>query len=243
MLSIVVALAAGAVAMFGGSAQANTVTIGSQLTNPGAFVAAPLAAPATRTNYVVPAPGTAVSPVDGTIRSWRFIGSGGPFTPRVLRAVSGINLTGDGTGAPANATAPGVVSGPFTLALPINRGEFFAADAANPSGLHIAPTPGSTFLSFVPPLAENSGGTPPTLAAAGELGLSAVVTYCVVPKLKGKTGKAARQALNAADCELGDVNKSNKRRPVKSVLSQSVKAGKQISDTEPVDFKISKKKK
>jgi beta-lactam-binding protein with PASTA domain len=30
---------------------------------------------------------------------------------------------------------------------------------------------------------------------------------------------------------------------VKKVLTQSVKAGTQISDTEPVNFKISKKKK
>ena len=229
--------------MLGSSAQANTVTVGSQLTAPG-FAPALLPAAATRTNFVLPTPATGISPVDGTVRSWKFIGTGGPFAPRVLRATGGFALTGAGTGAPANAVSPGVVSGPFTLALPIKRGEFFGVDTGvGPTAIHVAPTVGATYFDFVPPLTDGGAGVAPTTVATGEVAIQATVRYCVVPKLKGKTGKAARQALSAGDCTLGDVNKSKKRRPVKSVLTQSVKAGTSISDTAEVDFKISKKKK
>jgi hypothetical protein len=225
-------------------AQANTVTVGSTLTAPG-FAPVPFGPPATVANYSLPAPAIAASPVDGTVVSWRFIGEGGPLTPRVLRSVSGTALTGAGTGTPQNAAAPGAISGPFPVDIPIKRGEFFGADGASGTSLSVAPTAGAVSLYFDPPLTDDSSATQtPTGTNSEEDALSATVRFCLVPKLKGLTGKAARAALQAADCKLGRITKAGKRRHrVKRVRTQSVRAGKWISDTEPIDLTISRKKK
>jgi hypothetical protein len=225
------------------SAQANTVTVGSTLTAPD-FSLQAFGPPATVTNYSLPAPATAASPVDGTIVSWRFIGEGGPLTPRVLRSVNGTTLTGVGSGAPQNASAAGVISGPFPVTILIKRGEFFGADGASGTSLATAPTAGSISLYFDPALAEGGPGeAAPTGTNAEEDALSATVRYCLVPKLKGLTGKAARQALQAADCKLGRITKAGKKRHrMKRVRTQSVKAGQSIADTQPIDLTISRKK-
>jgi hypothetical protein len=226
------------------SSQANTVEVGSTLTAPG-FSLQPFGPPATVTNYSLPAPAIAASPVDGTIVSWRFIGEGGPLTPRVLRSVSGTTMTGVGTGAPQNASAPGVISGPFPVSIAIKRGEFFGADGASGTSLATAPTAGSISLYFDPALADGGPGeAAPTGTNMEEDALSATVRYCLVPRLKGLTGKAARQALQAADCKLGKVTKAGKKRHrMKRVRTQSVKAGQSIADTEPIDLTVSRKKK
>jgi hypothetical protein len=225
-------------------AQANTVTVGSTLTAPE-FALVPFGPPATVANYSLPAPATAASPVDGTVVSWRFIGQGGPLTPRVLRSVSGTALTGAGTGNPQNAAAPGAISGPFPVDIPIKRGEFFGADGASGTSLSAAPTAGAVSLYFDPPLTDDSSATQtPTGTNPAEDALSATVRFCLVPKLKGLTGRAARAALQAADCKLGRITKAGKRRHrVKRVRTQSVKAGKSISDTQAIDLTISRKHK
>src|SRR5882757_4968201 len=115
-----VALIIGVVAFAGGTAQANTVSVGSSLTAPG-FSLVPFGAPATVTNYGLPAPAAAASPVDGTVISWRFIGSGGPLTPRVLRSTAGSTMTGVGSGTAQSATAPNVISGPFSVSIAIKK--------------------------------------------------------------------------------------------------------------------------
>ena len=225
------------------SSEANTVTVGSTLTAPG-FSLVPFGPPATVTNYSLPAPATATSPVDGTAVSWRFIGAGGPLTPRVLRSVNGTTLTGAGSGTPQNATSTAGISGPFPVSLPIKRGEFFGADGATGASLSTAPAAGAVSLYFDPGLANGGPGQSPTGTNAEEDALSATVRYCLVPKLKGLTGKGARRALQAADCTLGKITKAGKRRHrVKRIRTQSVKAGKSISDTQPIDLTISRKKK
>jgi hypothetical protein len=228
-------------ALLGGSAQANTVTVGSSLTASG-FMSQSFSVAATVTNYVLPAPATATSPVNGTVISWRFIGSGGPLTPRVLRSVSGTTLTGDGKGTPQSATAPDVISGPFSVSIPIKKGEYFGVDGVPPARLSSVATAGSTSLYFEPALGEGDSGSAPFGTNMSEDALSAVVRYCQVPKMKALSGKAARQALNAADCQIGQVTRG-KRKPIKKVLKQGVKAGTSISDTQPVDLTISGKKK
>jgi hypothetical protein len=242
-LRIALALAACASGLIVAGAQANTVVVGSSLTAQN-FVPISFFPPATVTNYVLPAPATATSPVDGTVISWKFIGDGGPLTPRVLRSTGTTSLSAAGTGAAQSATTPpNGISGPFSTVLPIKQGDYFGVDGASPAALSTASLPGSTSLYFEPALAEGGGEQPPFGTNPDEVAISATVRYCLVPKLKGKTGKAARQALHAADCTVGTVSKGKKRRPVKSVLSQSVKAGSSISDTLPVDLRISRKKK
>ena len=234
-------LVVGAVALLGGSAQANTVTVGSPLTASD-FSPVNFGPAATVTNFTLPTPATATSPVDGTVINWRFIGQGGPLTPRVLRATNGASMTGAGSGAPQNATAPDVISGPFPLSLPIKAGDFFGVDGVAPAFLSTAPTPGATNLYFQPAITDGGGEQAPTGTNVGEDAISATVRFCKVPKRKGLTGKAARRALSAADCQIGHVTKG-KRKPVKKVLKQGVKAGSSISDTQPVDLTISRKKK
>ena len=240
-LALVALVAAGTVAFLGGSAQANTVTVGSSLTAPG-FSLVNFGPPATVTNYVLPAPATAASPVDGTVVSWRFIGSGGPLIPRVLRSTSGTTMTGVASGTAQSAMAPNVISGPFSLGLPIKKGEYFGVDGGGGASLSAAPTPGATSLYFEPALANGAPGSAPVATNPEEDAISATVRFCKVPKMKGLSGKAARQALNAADCRIGQVTKG-KRKPIKKVLKQGVKAGTSISDTQPVNLTISRKKK
>jgi PASTA domain len=241
---LLISVVAAATAWVPASAEANTVAVGSTLTAPG-FALLPFGPPATVANYSLPAPAIAASPVDGTIVSWRFIGEGGPLTPRVLRSVNGTTLTGAGTGTPQNAAAPGSISGPFPVSIPIKRGDFFGADGASGTSLSTAPAGGAVSLYFDPPLTDDSSLIQsPTGTNSEEDALSATVRFCLVPKLKGLTGKAARQALQAADCRLGQITKGGKRRHrVKRIRTQSVKAGKSISDTQRIDLTISRKRK
>jgi hypothetical protein len=53
--------------------------------------------------------------------------------------------------------------------------------------------------------------------------VSGAATQCVVPKLKGKTLKAAKKALKAADCRLGTVRPKGQKTG--KVKKQSPKAG------------------
>jgi hypothetical protein len=243
MMGNALALAACASALVATGAPANTVVVGSQLTAQN-FVPVSFSAPATVTNYVLRPPATATSPVDGTVISWKFIGDGGPLTPRVLRSTGTTSLSGAGTGAAQNATTPpNGISGPFPTSIPIRKGDYFGVDGKSPAALSTASLSGTTSLYFDPALVDGGAEQAPTGTNPDEVAISAVVRFCLVPKLKGKTGKAARQALRAADCTLGAVSKGKKRRPQKSVLSQGVSPGTSISDTQPVDLKISRKKK
>jgi hypothetical protein len=137
-----------------------------------------------------------------------------------------------------------VISGPFPVSIPIKRGEFFGADGQSGVSLSTAPTTGATSLYFDTPPTDGGAGNSPTGINPEEDALSATVRFCLVPKLKGLTGKAARQALQAADCMLGRISRGGKKRHrVKRVRSQSVKPGNSISDTQPIDLTISRKRK
>ena len=237
------ALAAASVtAILASTAQASTVTIGSTLN--ATFTQTAFPAATTVSNYILPSPANTTSPTDGTVISWRFVGAGGPFAPRILRTTSGTSHTGAGTGQAQAPTAPPPgVSGPFTTGLPIKRGELFGVNVPAAGTLGTATTPGATHLQWTPPLADGVAGAPPTTSVTSEAAISATVRFCKVPKLKGLTSKAARQALQQADCTVGTVTKSQKRRPTKQVISQSVKANSSIADTAPVDFVVAPKKK
>lgn len=61
---------------------------------------------------------------------------------------------------------------------------------------------------------------------------------CVVPKLKGKTVKAAKKAIGRADCKLGKITR-RKGKPGK-VLKQSPKAGKVLAPKTKVKLAVGK---
>jgi PASTA domain len=230
--------------MLAPAAQANTVVIGSQLTAPG-FALVPFGPTATVTNYSLPAPAVVASPVDGTVISWRFIGDGGPLTPRILRSISGTSMTGTGAfGTPRFAQGANVVSGPFTEKLAIKRGEFFGLDGQSGAFLSTAPTAGAVSLYFQPNLGNLGPGTAPTGTNPEEDAIQATVRYCLVPKLKGKSPQQARDLLHAANCKVGTKTKSKKKKTKrKQVIKQSIKAGTSVSDTTRIDFTVSQKKK
>jgi hypothetical protein len=226
------------------TAQAATVEIGSSLN--GAFGNATSTFAQTRAHFSLPAPANAASPVDGTVISWRFIG-GGPATPRIIRPSGAFAYTGAGTGSQQSGPGPGMLSAPLPLNLPIKRGDHFGADF--PAGANTASrtTPGASVIAWVPPLLDGDSraptGGPGGAFANNEFAIGAVVRFCRVPKLKGKKPKAARNELEAADCTVGKVKKTKKRRKKKRVIAQGFTTGTSIADTTPVNFKVSKKRK
>jgi hypothetical protein len=236
-----IALLAGiATLLLGGTAKADTVTVGSLLN--AAFAQTPNGQNATLANFILSAPANGTSPTDGTVISWRFVGVGGTFAPRVLTPTGGTAHAGSGTGTPVMPSAlPPAISGPYTTSLAIKRGNLFGVDVTSGSTIGTAPTPGATYLQWAPPL-PNGSGQGPSASIASELAISATVRYCRVPRLKGMTGKGARQALRSADCTIGRVTKPRKRRNTKRVISQAVQANRSIADTAPVGFTVSKKR-
>lgn len=224
-----------------GSAQAATLTLGSQFQ--GTIEPTDLAiGGSTIAQTALAAPLVAVAPVDGTVTEWRFAGSGPPFTPQVIRPTGGGQYAVAASGAPQEGAPGYAITGPFPLNLPIRQGDLFGYSLSSLGfgGAITRPTAASIF--FTPPL----GGSPESPDSAGsglELAVNATVRYCVVPDLKGKKPAGARSALTAADCTVGTTTKSKKRRKKRRVLSQSVPPGSQISDTAPVDIKVSRKRK
>jgi beta-lactam-binding protein with PASTA domain len=67
---------------------------------------------------------------------------------------------------------------------------------------------------------------------------------CVVPKLKGKTLKAAKRSLKAHHCSLGKVKHAFSKKAKKGrVISQKPKAGKHLHNGAKVGVTVSKGKK
>lgn len=95
-------------------------------------------------------------------------------------------------------------------------------DQSNPNSLSSAGDPGPAGDS------QQTGGQIPS-SGAGE-GTTSVVPagVCVVPKLAGKTLKAAKAALAKAHCKLGKVARKASPRKAGRVLKQAVKPGKRI---------------
>ena len=238
-----VALAAAAVTLLAcASAQAATVTIGSQLGPPSGNPASGV----DRT-WAIAGPASAggtESPVAGTVISWGFRGSvTGIYTPRVLRPGGGGTYRAVLSGVAQAGAGTATAAGPFPTALSIEAGDLFAVDVPAGKFLSYTDAPGITSIGWNPPLLDGGPATAPTDDDAGEQRqIAATVRYCVVPKLKKKSPKKAKKALWAADCTPGKVKRTKKERRRKQVLSQSVKPGTAISDTAPVNIKISRKR-
>jgi hypothetical protein len=179
----------------------------------------------------------ATSPTAGTIISWQYtLATGGPFYLRVLRPAGGASYTGSGISAPHTpislATTP-----PIPTSLPIRKGDLVGLDnTAGGDKIGIAfPLPGAVFMTWsFPKLAE--GETRAGVASTGaEWGFNAVVRYCLVPKLKGKTLKAARKALRTRDCAPLKLAKTKQGKKVDKprifrITRQDFGAGTSVSD-------------
>ena len=234
------ALAAAAALLPVAGAQANTVVIGSQFQGP---IAGALfdGGTGTAVNTSLTSPLNVASPTDGTVISWRMSAATQAFTPQIVRPLGGNQYTEAGSGAPQVGTGLGNILGPFPLNLAVKQGDLFGVIGQENSRLGAINRPGGSYGYFVPPL-QPGQSRPPDFGgpASVEYAIAATVRYCLVPNLKGKKPKQARQALKAADCTIGTKKKSKKRRKKKKVVGQSAPAGASISDTAPVNFKVSR---
>ena len=136
-------------ALLAGSAQANTVTVGSVLP-PGA-VSEPVDEVQTFLNTALPEKGASLaSPVSGTVVHWRLVGAkGGPFYLRVLRpnGLGAYTAVGASTGVIPNTT--GLET--FNTNLAIKAGDLLAVDPTNKTDeLGFAAAPGASFTTIFP---------------------------------------------------------------------------------------------
>lgn len=222
-----------------GGAQAATVQVGSPLNgtfNPTGFGGDLL----TLVQKTLPEPGTNVtSPVDGTVVSYKVAAANGTFAIQIVR------FTGDAGQSVASSAATPInstgTSAAINTSLAIRAGDAVGIRNFNGSDTLGAIANGSLYAFWSPALTDGAPArTPDGIDGPFEIGMQATVRYCQVPKLKGKSVKAARKALAAADCTVGKVKKTKKVRNKKKVLSQSVKSGTAISDTVPVNLKVSR---
>ena len=198
-------------------------------------------------------PGTNItSPVDGTVVSYRLALAEGTYAIQVIRlagspALLPINGSArsiaSSTGTPISSTG---VSPPVATNVAIKRGDLVGVRSFDPEsvigfgGIGTTGNGVTNIVGWQPALEDGSPERFPDTGGNAELGMQATVRYCKVPKLKGKTPKAARKALNAADCTVGKLKKTNKVHDKKEVLSQSVKPGKAVSDTKPIKLGLSR---
>jgi beta-lactam-binding protein with PASTA domain len=66
---------------------------------------------------------------------------------------------------------------------------------------------------------------------------------CIVPKLKGKSVKAAKRALTKAHCRAGKITKKFSKAKKGRVISQKPKPGKHLAAGTKVSFAVSKGRK
>jgi hypothetical protein len=84
------------------------------------------------------------------------------------------------------------------------------------------PAPASPAQPAVPPPTAPIAVPPPTVPRAGT---------CVVPRLKGRTPRAARRALRRAGCSLGRVRRTARRTvPRHRVAAQRPRAGRKVAE-------------
>ena len=215
-------------------AQAATVTVGSPLS---ATFDDDFGGPVTDVTVALPEAGAmVVSPVNGTIVSWRaIVGDPGGLGIRVIEPAAGGAYRGGGTSA-ATATASGTQTFPANLA--IKAGDLIGLDIGNGTVLNAPSVPGATIKQWQPPLADGASLVPPDTFNNVELGYNADVRYCLVPELKGKKLGAARQALGQAACTVGRLTRPKKKGKAKFVKSQGVPPGTALADGAAVDLKL-----
>jgi hypothetical protein len=252
------------------SASANTVVMGSTLTNDfqggistGPTLSAQLSFdPATSPNPVV-------SPANGVITGWKVKSAddGAIYTLKVLRANGPVSLvTATNTSFTAvrsvqaptavpNGTAVGTPTGvifDYPASLPISTGDYIGVLTGGADDDVPQITTSGLAKNLI---ANNFSGLPADGTSANlladeqhDLLLQATVKFCKVPDLKGLKLADAQSKLAAADCASTvtkkKLKKSKKNRKKKGkVLSQSVPADTTAAPGTPVAIKVAKLKK
>jgi hypothetical protein len=183
---ISLAAAAAALGVWGTSAQAATVDVGSPIEGPqdGGTVGNN-GSSWTVANFALAESGAHVtSPVAGTITSWRAVTGGvGEYALRVLRPAGGGTYTGAGTSAAFVSTAG---DHSFPANLPIQAGDLIGLDLPNNQGMAGANRSGAMWGGWVHTPMDSDGRLPdgvteapnPVLDQTGaELAFNATVQY------------------------------------------------------------------
>jgi len=129
--------------------------------------------------------------------------------------------------------------------LPIKKGDLIALDEGGGTSLAQSTT-GSNAVLPQEAVVGGPAQTPMSTSTTRNFAFNATVRYCLVPNVIGMKEAAARSALAAADCPVGQLlrpkNKA-KRRKAKFVRATSIPAGIAVSDTTQVDLRFGKKPK
>ncbi len=161
--SILATLAAGLTLAAAPSAGANTVTIGSPLTATFSGSAV-CSSPCTVSQSALPG-AKLTSPVDGTVVAWRVKGASGPamegFKLRVLHPAGFGTFIGAGTSTTGSPQSVGTEA--FPTNLPIKAGDSIGLNpTSNTEQIGTASTAGAGFVTWDPPLADNTNPRGPT---------------------------------------------------------------------------------
>jgi hypothetical protein len=247
------------------TATADTVVMGSTLTNDfqGGISSAPTTSVQLRYDPAT-SPNPVISPANGLITGWKVKSAddGALYTLKVLRPNSPVSLvtaTNSNFKAIASVPAPGAV--PVGTALASPTGAIFSYPASLPisKGDYVGLLTGGAvddlpqFTTSGLPLnliANNFSGLPADGSSADlltdeqhDLLLQATVQFCNVPALKKLKTKAAKQALKAHDC-LPKVKKSRTKKDKfkGKVLKQKTPAGTTAAPGTVVAIVIGQKK-
>jgi PASTA domain len=224
--ALLVALACGLLSA--SSAGATTVTVGQLFTPMSGCGGATFlqTGMASGTSYTVP--------TAGVITSWSF--EDGASAVSGLKLKVGRSATVGNYTIVADAAAGTQVANTvntYSAHIPVKAGDLIGLFATG-SG-PCASVTGNAADTLVSAFGDQSPGTTTSYMSAAnfKFPISVKVAVCVVPKLKGKTLSAAKDALADASCALGKVTKKESSGKPGIVLSQKPKAG-----TEPPGPKV-----
>ena len=237
-------LALAAALLGAAGAQANTITLGNPLTTavPGG---SGFSVARTLFNTRLIDGSDPASPVDGTVTSWAVGSPDGTFALRVLRRVGADSYAAVAGDAERPLEFDPAPSPPQPASLPIAKGDLIALVEGGGTSLASSDVGSSIVL---PDAAEVGGPaqSPYSMSDTRSFLFNATVRYCVVPNVILMKEAAARAALAAADCVVGQIikpRKKAKRKKAKFVKATSIAAGTSVSDTTPVDLTFGKKPK
>jgi uncharacterized delta-60 repeat protein len=146
-------------------------------------------------------------------------------TPRTLTLAKAGSGSGTVSSSPSGISCGSACGHAFTYGAPVTL---------------TATAPASS--SFAGWSGDCSGtGTCTLTMSANHTVTATFMALCVVPKLKGKTLKAAKKAIKRAHCSPGKVTRAFSAKVKKGrVISQKPKPGKKLAEGSKVKFKISK---
>jgi hypothetical protein len=240
-----VSLVAVAAALLGATgAQANTITLGNPLTS-SSYSTSGFSGARTFFNTRLIDGSDAASPVDGTVTSWAVGRPDGGFSLRVLRQVGADSYAAFAGDAQRQLVFDPAPSPPQPTSLPIKKGDLIALVDGGGTSLAHSNT-GSSVILPSSAMVSGPAQSPFSTSDTDNYAFNATVRYCLVPNVIGKKEAAARAALAAADCPVGQIlkpRKKAKRKQAKFVKATSIPAGTAVSDTTPVDLTFGKKPK